>query len=64
LLTKGGYDSLNGVNVDSSVMAQDQIVVSRPPSPTLEQALTTNVPNRSSNAIQQPTTEKYDCILI
>jgi len=63
LLTKVGYDSLNDTSNDS-IMVEDQIVVWRSPSPTLGQALTTYVPNISSNTVQQQRTEQYNFILI
>jgi hypothetical protein len=51
-------------SVDDSVLAQDQIVVSRPPSPTLEQALMAYTPDISTNTIQSQSTEKYNFISI
>ncbi len=45
-------------------VAQDQIVVFRPPSPTLGKALITYASNFSSNTVQQQRTDQYCLILI
>jgi hypothetical protein len=52
-LIQGVYDS---------VIVQDQIIVFRPPSPSLEQALITYVPNPTFNTVQQQRRRKYDII--
>jgi hypothetical protein len=67
LFIKDGYDSSNNNHVNDSVIVQDQIVISRPSSPSLEQALITYVSNTTTNAVQQQRTRKYniiDCNLI
>ncbi len=63
-LTKEDDDSSNEVNVNNSVMAQDQVIVSRVPNSTLGQALTAYIPNTSPNTVQQQRIEKYNLISI
>jgi hypothetical protein len=63
LLLGTGYDSPNNADVNDSVMTQDSIFISRPPSPSLEQALTTYIPN-TSNANRQQRIEGYTFIFM
>jgi hypothetical protein len=55
LLIGTGNDSSIDTNVNDSISAEDQIFTSRPPSPSLEQALTTYIPNAFNNHRQQRT---------
>lgn len=63
-MIKEDYESFNNIVINDSVTAQDDIIVYRPPSPSLAQALTTYVPNISPNNIHRPRTEQYNFNLI